>query len=216
MSNLARPFWGWPGWTHLRWAIAVGALGGLWFGLIYGSADWITAHREFRVRVDFPGEIALPFVPEAVLVYMSLYLAFAAAPFVLRTRRELLALALTLNAEILVAGVVFLFVPAQLAFPSASDLGAFPSVFRCADRLNLTYNLLPSLHVALGVTCVAVFAALAAPLGKILLWSWVMLLAVSTVLTHQHHVADAVAGWALGWSGHRWLYPRLERRQSTM
>jgi membrane-associated phospholipid phosphatase len=31
-----------------------------------------------------------------------------------------------------------------------------------------------------------------------LLWLWAAAIAASTVLTHQHHIIDAVTGWALG------------------
>jgi membrane-associated phospholipid phosphatase len=211
MSMWVRPFWGWPGWRHARWTAFVALGGTLWFLLIYGGADWITEHRSLRVRIDLPGELALPFVPEAILVYMSIYLLVAGAPFVLRSRRELLALALTLDAEILAAGIVFLLFPVQLAFPAPTQLGALPGLFRFASRLNLTYNLFPSLHVALTVTCVSAFAPRAPAAGAAALWAWAAAVAASTVLTRQHHVADVVAGWALGAAGNAWLYRRLRR-----
>ena len=131
--------------------------------------------------------------------YMSLYLLFFLAPFVIRTRREFRALVATMAVVILVSGLGFLLIPAELAFPPPPerDLGPWAALYHFADRLNLTYNLVPSLHVVFAVVCVAVFAP-RAPRGiKILLWSWAALIAGSTVLIHQHHVLDVVTGWLL-------------------
>ena len=198
MSRPSEPFWGWPGWPHLRLAAVLLLAGTLWFLLVYGGCDVITAHRRARVRIHLDWELNLPFIPEAVLFYMSIYLLFVAGPFILRQRRELLALAVALNVAVLAAGVGFLLVPARLGFRPQTDLGMFPGLFRLADRLNLTYNLVPSLHVALSVICIAAYAPRAGPTGKVLLWLWAVAIALSTVLTQQHHIVDILTGWALG------------------
>lgn len=197
MNQPSEPFWGWPGWKHLRFAALVSLIGTLWFVLVYGGCDALTAHRALRVRVHLDCELSIPFIPEMVLVYMSIYFLFFAAPFILRRKLEFLTLALVLDVIILIAGIGFLLIPAQLAFPPEANLGAFPGLFRFADRLNLTYNLVPSLHVALSVACVATFAARTGLGGKIALWAWALAISASTLLTHQHHVVDVIAGWLL-------------------
>jgi membrane-associated phospholipid phosphatase len=67
-----------------------------------------------------------------------------------------------------------------------------------ARTFALEYNMVPSLHVALSVCCVAIFVRRATAFGRVLLWSWAAAIALSTLLTHQHHVIDAVTGWLLG------------------
>jgi len=105
---------------------------------------------------------------------------------------------------------------AELAFAPPQDLGAFPELFRFADRLNLTYNLVPSLHVALSVLCIAAFSARANPAGKVLFWIWAVAIALSTLLTHQHHVIDVVAGFALALIAYRFVYlKRFNRVERT-
>ncbi len=140
MSEAVEPFWGWPGWKHLRYALLLSLAGSVWFTLVYGGADVLTAHRVFRVRVHFDAELGIPFVPEMAVVYMSIYLLFLAAPFILRRKHEFLALAMTLNLVILVAGICFLLLPAQLAYPPPENFGAFPNLYHFADRLSLNYN----------------------------------------------------------------------------
>jgi membrane-associated phospholipid phosphatase len=209
MNRPREAFLKWPGWTHLRFALLVSAAGTLWFLLIYGGCDFLTARRQARMHIHFGWELQLPFVPEAVLLYLSMYLLLAGAPFILRQRSEFLALALTLNALILAAGISFLIFPAELAFPPPRHLGLFPGLFHFADQLNLTYNLLPSLHVALSGCCVAVYARRVAWPGKLALWSWALAIAISTLLTYQHHVLDVVSGGALAWIGARCVPQQL-------
>jgi len=199
-SKPLNPFLAWPGWSHLRYAAALSIANSLWFAFVYCGADSLTAHRSLRVPVHFAAELRIPFVPAMTVFYMSLHLLFLMAPFVLRTRREFRAAIWTLAIVVACAGIGFLVFPAALAFapPREDELGIWAGLFHFADRLNLTYNLLPSLHVALGVACVAMYSPRAPRTGKIVLWIWMLLIAASTVLTHQHHVLDAVTGWLLG------------------
>lgn len=193
------PFLAWPGWPHLRYAALLSLANTLWFLIVYGGADWLTAHRALRVPVHFAAELSIPFVPGMTVFYMSLYGLFVLAPFVLRTRREFAAAVATMAVAIGAGGLLFLLLPAQLAFaPVREDqLGAWAGIYHVADELNLTYNLLPSLHVAFAVICVSIFAPRAPRPLRLLLWLWAFLIAISTVLTHQHHVLDMIAGWLL-------------------
>src|SRR5262245_21111190 len=104
MKPPSASFWHWPSRGHVGYALLLGGAVALWFALSYGGTDLLTEWRSFRVRLHFEAELAVPFEPAAVLVYMSIYLLFWAAPFILRTRRELQALANTLAIVILVAG----------------------------------------------------------------------------------------------------------------
>jgi membrane-associated phospholipid phosphatase len=197
MSNAAEPFWGWPGWKHLRFATLISIVGIVWFIVVYGGCDAITAHRAMRVRIHLDSELRIPFVPDMVLIYMSIYFLFLASPLILRQRCEFLRLAVMLDVIILAGAIGFLLIPAQLAFTPQTDLGDFPTLFRFADRLNLTYNLVPSLHVALSVACIAVYSVRSRVIGKVMLWIWAIAISASTVFTHQHHLLDVIAGWVL-------------------
>lgn len=192
-------FLAWPGWAHLRYAGLLSLANTLWFVLVYGGMDALTARRSFRVPVHFPAELAIPFVPAMTIFYMSVYLLFLLAPFVLRTRREFRALVITLAFAIFCGGIGFILFPADLAFapPREEDLGIWAGMFHFADTLNLTYNLVPSLHVAFTVVCVAIFSGRAPAAGRMLLWLWAAMIAASTVLIHQHHLLDVATGWLL-------------------
>jgi protein-tyrosine phosphatase len=74
-------------------------------------------------------------------------------------------------------------------------LGAFFDGFRGMDA---PHNLFPSLHIALRVVLAATYAAHTRGLLKLLCQVWFSLIALSTVLTHQHHLVDVAGGAVLG------------------
>jgi hypothetical protein len=215
MNHAPPRLFAWPGRRLLARAAVFAVALTAWFYLIYGGADWITDQHTQRLRVHFEIERFTPFVPEMIVVYHSLCLLFAAAPFVLRTAHELNAFAATLTCVIFLAGVCFLSFPAELAYSTHRDWGAWSGWYALADWLNLRYNLAPSLHVALGIVCVDLFARRASPAGKGLLWVWGAAIALSTVLTHEHHLLDAATGFLLALAGTRIIYPRLMKSLSS-
>lgn len=210
------PFFAWPGWPHLGQGLALGAAFTLWFGACYGGASWATSLHALRVPIHTQAELGLPLVPWLLVFYMSIYLLFLAEPFVLRTRRELRALVAAQAFATLAGAVCFVLVPAQTAYAPPGDLGSWTGLYQLADRMNLEFNNLPSLHVALGVLCIAAFAEHAGTSLRRLLWAWAALLSVSTVLTHQHHLVDVPAGWLLAWLSWRQVYLPLARERCAL
>jgi membrane-associated phospholipid phosphatase len=208
MSDRRPALFAWPGWQHLFDALVLSLAVLFLFSVVYGGADWVTGYRD-RHWVHLPMELQIPFVPAMVLGYLSIYGLFAMAPFILRTRRELRALAATLAAAIVVGGICFLLFPAETAFPEPTDLGVWRGLYATADKINLRYNLVPSLHVALSLVCVDIFARRSGRLGAILFWSWGLAIGASTLLLHQHHLLDVGTGVVLALGGNRTVYARL-------
>lgn len=190
-------------------ALALSAAFAVLFALVYGGADRLTAAHTVRWRLDLPGETSLPFIAGFSAVYLSMNLVLGLAPWVLRREEEFGALFWTLTAELATAGVIFVLFPIALIFPPPEVYGFWAPAFELADRLNLDHNLFPSLHVAFACTTAAAFGARRGPSGRALLNAWAAAVAVSTVLTHQHHVADVVGGWALAAVAHRLVLRRL-------
>ncbi len=65
--------------TYSIWAFWVGIA---FFG-VYPACNWFTSQRSEHWNLFFNAELALPFYPEFVWVYMSMYLLFALPPFFL-------------------------------------------------------------------------------------------------------------------------------------
>ena len=107
MGRRYKPFFAWPGWVLLAQTVVLAMPVTLWWVFVYHGANWLTERREYRVRVHLDAELAMPFVPPFILAYLSLDLVFLPAPFILRSTRELQALALSLFVLTAVAGISF-------------------------------------------------------------------------------------------------------------
>lgn len=202
------PLLAWPGWRHLGYTALLALAVSSWFQLIFNATNYWTGLHGYRVRLHLDAELAIPFVPAAVLGYLSIYLLFAATPFILRDPQAVRALAATLMMTTLIAGVGFLLIPGELRFDVEDDPGPWEGLVAFARGIALRYNLAPSLHVALAVVCAGAFASSARWTGKLLLWSWTLAIALSTLLLHQHHLVDVVTGYGLGLAALRWGYCR--------
>jgi membrane-associated phospholipid phosphatase len=209
MSERRATFWHWPGWGQFGYCLLLGLALGLWFEVIYAGANYITSLHDYRVRVHFDAELGVPFVPASVLGYDSIYLLFLLPAFVLRTRRELQALSRTLASVMFVAGIFFLAIPAQAAFPPPGEMGAWTELVQFTKWIALTHNYVPSLHVAMTVVCVQICARQAPPFGRAALWLWAVGIGLSTMLLHQHYLIDVVSGFALGMAGVWLVYDRF-------
>ena len=194
-------FLAWPGLSGLRLTLPLSYLFFKIFYSVYGGASLLAKLRRPHVDFYFPWEMRLPFLPSWTLVYLTVPLLLLLTPFVLRTWRPFMPFFPTLTAETLVAGVVFLAVPLAQAYPPRVASGFLGGVFHMADRLNLDYNKLPSLHMAFAVTAAIVFGRRCGWLGRTLFALWIVAVSASGMLIHEHQVLDLAAGLALGLAG---------------
>ena len=179
----------------LVWGMTVGFA--LFFTVVYGAASAISGEVPWRIAVDLPGESAIPFVPAAALVYLSMDLLVGLSPFVLRRWREMAPVFAALCAQTLIGAVFFVLLPVETAFGERHVEGLVGAVFAVADTLNMERNFLPSLHVSFAFTAAIALAPKAGRVVRGLLFVWAGAIALSTMLIHEHHVVDVLAGVGL-------------------
>lgn len=173
---------------------------GLLFELLYTACNLAAARAGVTRNLALAWDATIPFLPWTLLPYMSsapmLVLAFLVVPDTQRLRalsqRAMLATTL--------ATLVFAAWPLRVTWTRPVPDGALLAWLADAlRRLDAPYNQWPSLHVAY---CVILWPALAARLrhrwARAALAAWLALVAASTVLTHQHHLADLFGGALLG------------------
>jgi membrane-associated phospholipid phosphatase len=191
----------------LRLRLGLAALFAVLFAIVYGGASALSGLRDPPPAPHFSFEMAIPFVPEMAWIYLSLPVALVLAPFVPRRPREVVPLFLTLTAQLLIAGLCFLIQPFSLVWPARE---AEAGIFRFMDVVNLDFKEIPSLHVAFATTLVLVFGR-RFPTMRVLLGLWLVAVALSTLLTHEHQVLDVVTGAALGTLAVAMVQRRTER-----
>jgi protein-tyrosine phosphatase len=167
------------------------------FLVVYSGCNWITGQRSHVGSFYFQWEHAIPFVPFMILPYMSIDVFFIAAPFLCRTEEELRIFSRRVIAAIIIAGLCFLLFPLRFAFPRPHADGWLGAVFDWFRGVDLPFNLFPSLHAALLLLLVDVYARNLRGVLLLAVMSWFFLIALSPLLTYQHHVIDIIGGFAL-------------------
>jgi membrane-associated phospholipid phosphatase len=179
-------------------ALAVSAGLSILFLIVYGGCNWITARRASVPTFYFEWERRIPFAPFFILPYMSIDLFFVAAPFLCRTDRELSTFAKRIATAIIVAGICFLLFPFRFAFPRPHADGLLGALFDWFRGMDAPYNLLPSLHAALMLILADVYFRRTRGFVRFAIAVWFVLIALSPVLTYQHHLIDIAGGLVLG------------------
>jgi protein-tyrosine phosphatase len=173
------------------------------FVIVYGGTNWFTAQRSDVGTWYFSWELtAIPFVPLLIVPYMSIDLLFFAAPFLCCDERELRVLTRRITFSILIAAVFFLLMPLKLAWPGRPPVEGWFGTFietSCTAPFLMEYphNLFPTLHVALCMILAGTYARHTKGTVRILSNIWFTLIALSTVLTWQHHLVDTAGGFIL-------------------
>lgn len=179
--------------TYLRW----GSLVGVAFFSIYPTLNWITSLRPQQFLPFFAFELGLPFVPQMVWLYLSMYLLFLWPPFFLAPE-SLRRLARELISATLLAGLVFLLFPCRLGYDRVLPDDAFyHAVFAGLFVVDHPFNLVPSLHVVYSTAIVLALSAVVNTGLRYFLFLWLALIALATILVHQHHLLDVVSGFLL-------------------
>ncbi|WP_434387535.1 phosphatase PAP2 family protein [Melittangium boletus] len=183
----------------------------LFFLLVYGGASWVTGFYPGGVRVDLPFERHIPFVPAWSAVYVSMDVLLLLCLFVLRTWKDLLPLVLALAVETVVGAVCFLVLPVEVAWPARQVHDGSAFMFLVADTMNLERNYLPSLHVAFACTGALAYGERGGWLARVGFSVWALAIAASTLLIHEHHLVDVLAGALLAWGTWRLVAPFARR-----
>ena len=167
------------------------------FLVVYSGCNWITGQRGQVCSFYFQWERAIPFVPFMILPYMSIDLFFIAAPFLCRTDEELRVFSRRVVAAILIAGLCFLLFPLRFAFPRPHAGGWLGAIFDWFRGMDSPFNLLPSLHAALLLLLVDLYARHLRGVFLFAATFWFFFIGLSPLLTYQHHVIDIIGGFVL-------------------
>ena len=170
---------------------------GITFFLLYGAANQyagLTApHQSFWME----WEKKIPFIPAFIVPYMSSDVMFIIAFFLPYTRLELRILAARVLFIVLISVVLFIVSPLQFSFEKP-PIESFTFLFNLLEA-DLPYNQVPSLHIAFAIVLWASMRKYIQSLWlKLLVASWLWLIALSTLFVYQHHFIDLPTGAMLG------------------
>ncbi len=185
----------------LWWLKMPGTVGGITG--FFAAYFWVLRHPFFPVTI-MPLTVVdgwFDFRPEAIWLYVSLWLYVGLHPALLKSLPELVAYGWQVLALSAVGLGIFVFWPTAVPV-RAIDWAAHPG-FAVLKGVDATGNACPSLHVAF-----AVFSAIG--IGRVLReigaggavraanWVWCGGICYSTLAIQQHVALDVIAGVALG------------------
>jgi membrane-associated phospholipid phosphatase len=185
---------------QIRGILVLAIVYSLVFDILYGAASVFAVHVPWRVHVDFPFEARVPFVPDAAAIYLTVLPLLMMAPFALRNVGAILPLVVALILETVVGFLGFMLLPVEASAFDRALPATDSALYNFANWLNLEGNYLPSLHVAFAVTATLAYCARTGAVGKTILITWTVAIALSTLLIHQHYVLDVITGAALAWA----------------
>ena len=196
----------------LQWSIIIchAIIFGLAFALLYGLSSMRFPMHDSLYSVDIPLDRLVPFVPSAGWMYITIVPLMLVTAFILGTAERTLPFLAALMLQLVVAVLLFEFVPVPGPIPPTMRLEEPGRIgFMIADTVNLNGNYFPSLHVALAVSCTWAAWPRVAWAGRLALSIWAAAICVSTLLTWQHWVLDVVAGAGMAALVMGAIYPRL-------
>jgi membrane-associated phospholipid phosphatase len=146
---------------------------------------------------------AIPFTPEALGLYVSLWVYVGVPPGLMWAFRDLLRYGAWAAALCLAGLACFYFWPTAVPpQPLGVDLAQHPA-FALLQGVDAAGNACPSLHVATAVFTAAWIERQLRGIGapawlRLLSLAWLLLIAWSTLAVKQHVALDALAGAVLG------------------
>jgi membrane-associated phospholipid phosphatase len=164
----------------------------------------------------------IPFVPQALFPYLSLWVYVGTAPGLQRSFAELLVYGLWVGALCLTGLALFYFWPTQIP-PLALDVSGLPG-FKALQGVDAAGNACPSMHVAVAIFTVIRLEDVLRRTGSppwlhAINGLWFLSIALSTLFVKQHVVLDFTAGALLGVAfalpSLRWR-PASERRRNVV
>lgn len=139
-------------------------------------------------------DLALPFLPESMWIYQSLYPLLLAAGMMTGTIRNLKHFVHSLLFSSAGAFIVFLVFPTSV--PRPFEPGGLYGVWTLFEKSS---NALPSLHAAFCVLLLLFFPhVLRTGPSRVLCAAWTLAILLSTLTTKQHILIDLAFGGALG------------------
>lgn len=198
-----------------RWAALGGLLlAALVLAIFYGATNQLAEAR--GVSVFDPSQLfvvagrsldsRVPYLPWTLVIYATLWWSYLVPVLVYpKTEsgaRELFQLYSGLVAVTVVAALAFLLCPTEISLRAE----AAPAVRTAFHDLNLLmravdqpYNTWPCLHVAQPALMVLVLTRwLRKPHWTLLLWTWWVVVGISTLTVKQHFIWDILTGALLG------------------
>jgi membrane-associated phospholipid phosphatase len=187
------------------------------FAFVAGSYLY-TNHYPLRIPMQIPFtaiDHAIPFLPWTVWIYMSDYFIFILSFFPMKNPLKSQQFLMAMIGTHLISLIFFLGWPTTYprdTFPLPTDIDTLSlAAFHWLRVTDSPNNCFPSLHVSSAVMSALLWYGESRT--RFILFSvWALAIAVSTLTTKQHYLADIVGGISLALAGYFFFFNWLTYR----
>jgi len=146
-----------------------------------------------------------------ILFYESYYLLILLSIVLVKSPLSIRSLSITLMVSSAIACTIFLLFPGEMGSSRTDNIQGFESLYEALHIIDKPHNLYPSLHITFSsISAFSLFKQTKHKLIHALLILWVILISLSVILTHQHHLFDIATGFVLAWITLKFVYLKLE------
>ena len=181
---------------------------GCFFLALYEVCNLITSKRPDVGFFYFEWERQIPFVPWMIIPYLSMYPLFIVSALFIKNESELDATTKRIIFTVVISVTCFLLFPLRFAFERPQVEGFFKPFFIFQDAVDEPYNLAPALHISLLLIMLDVYYKRTIRFACFGVNAWFLIIALSTVLTYQHHLTDVAGGIIVGMASLYLFRPR--------
>lgn len=205
-----------PNKARLKEIAIWGALASIAFPAIYGLCNHLASLQTLTYKAYFMWELDVPLIPWMIYPYMSLNLLFLVAAFVLK-EGAVKAYCLSLVYSLLVAAIIFYFFPGELGFTRPDFVPGYNDIFQGMYSIDKPHNLFPSLHVTYSsLSAMAMVQQSNSKSFSVFMTLWIIVIALSVILVHQHHVIDIVLGLILAIITYKYAYLKIVEKSAKI
>lgn len=193
--------------NRLKCAAAVGAMG----GIAYLAANaWASLAGAKDIQFGF--EKNIPFVPEAVFIYLLIFPFFLAPVFLIEKYRDFLLVAGVYFNLVTVSVIIFFVFPTTMERPAATVSGLAGKILNAVWVIDGKNNLFPSLHVS-SVVFIALANGYFCRKSRLMSAVLALIISLSTLLVKQHTILDVLGGAVFGF-GAFWLLRIFKEKEA--
>jgi membrane-associated phospholipid phosphatase len=190
--------------AHLGLKLALATGLNLWAFVPY---FWLQRHAYFpaTAMTESALDVWLGFTPQAVWIYLSLFLLMPVAPMQMESTSQLCRYSLGVSVMSVAADLIFFFWPTAVVRASHEPANV---LYQTLVAWDMPLNAFPSLHAAMAVfsafCCEQIFSQVQHPrVWRIVIWTWVLAIIWATLSTKQHVALDTLGGIVLGLTSYR-------------
>jgi membrane-associated phospholipid phosphatase len=149
----------------------------------------------YNFRID----ARIPFIPMAILPYLSFFLLMPWTLFVFLAERERLyrEMAYSIMSACVVSYTAYFLYQTTIIRPNVASMGFINELVALVYMIDPPYSCFPSLHTSIS-TILAVYWLRSPSRVKYFVLPWSLTIILSTLMTKQHHLLDVIGGIALG------------------